>query len=45
LPLNHQLEPAEKKMSICPNCGTAVFEASRFCRKCGSPLPRDGAQP
>lgn len=25
-------------LTICPNCGTSIARASRFCNKCGNPL-------
>lgn len=30
---------------LCPNCGADVPEGSKFCQKCGNPMPVAAAQP
>lgn len=30
--------PQEATTSICPNCGTQIVRAARFCSKCGNPI-------
>ncbi|MDQ3009966.1 MAG: zinc-ribbon domain-containing protein [Acidobacteriota bacterium] len=34
---NTPQEP-EQTLTICPNCGTTISRAARFCNKCGNPL-------
>lgn len=37
-PLFEQPRQPEATTSICPNCGTMIMRAARFCSKCGNPI-------